>query len=133
MLPIISLGLVGVSACRQAVGGIPVDGANGDGALDVQMELTTGSERLVIGPLTWQITLFDSGGNPIEGASVAIRGDMNHAGMVPVESRADFQGDGIYTADFEWTMAGDWIVTVTATLPDGRVKTGVYPFTVAFD
>jgi hypothetical protein len=37
---------------------------------------------------------------------------------------------GEYRAAFEWTMAGDWIVTVTATLPDGHVATRQFPITI---
>ena len=76
-------------------------------------------------------SLWDADGQPIDGAGpVTLRGDMNHAGMKPVLADATGTGGGQYTADFEWTMAGDWTVAIEATLPDGRVKRATFPFTV---
>ena len=110
-------------ACRQAA---PVDQAP-----EVQVLLTPGPDSLFVGPITFDLTLWDANGRPIDGAtSVSLRGDMSHAGMEPVLAEARGDGDGLYTADFEWTMAGDWTVTVEATLPDGRVKRTTFPFTV---
>jgi len=97
----------------------------------VQVVLTPGPDSLFVGPITFDVTLWDAEGQPIDGAGpVALRGDMSHAGMKPVIAEASGAGDGQYTADFEWTMAGDWTVTVEATLPDGRVKRTTFPFTV---
>lgn len=94
------------------------------------MALTAEPDTMIVGPLRWHVALLDSAGAPVEGAAIEVRGDMNHAGMMPVISTATNEGDGVYFADFEWTMAGDWIVTVTATLADGRVKSMAYDFTV---
>jgi hypothetical protein len=56
----------------------------------------------------------------VEGASVEVVGDMTHAGMEPVISDAPMVDPGLHRTDaFRFTMAGDWILTVTATLPDG--------------
>ena len=129
-LLVIAILLLGLAACREAAGGVPLDSA--DGPADVRLTLEPAADaRLVMGPFAWDIALADAAGAPIEGAAVAVRGDMNHAGMVPVEATAVEVGDGLYRADFEWTMAGDWIVTVTATLPDGRIKTQSFDFSVA--
>jgi hypothetical protein len=51
---------------------------------------------------------------------IDVRGDMSHAGMTPVivtEAKGEL---GTYAVPFEWTMAGDWIITISAKLPDGR-------------
>ncbi len=110
-------------ACRQAA---PVDQAP-----DVQVLLTPGPDSLFVGPITFDLTLWDADGQPIDGAApVSLRGDMSHAGMEPVLAEARGDGDGLYTADFEWTMAGDWTVTVEATLPDGRLKIATFAFAV---
>jgi len=102
-----------------------------DGAPEVQVLLATVPPIPIIGPARLNVTLVDAGGNPLEGADpVNLRGDMGHPGMTPVLARATDSGGGSYTADFEWTMAGDWVVTVEATLPDGRVKAAVFPLTV---
>ena len=45
---------------------------------------------------------------------------MSHAGMQPVLAEASGGADGVYQAQWVWTMSGDWFVTVTAVLPDGR-------------
>ena len=67
------------------------------------------------------MAVFDAAGAAVEGAELEIKGDMTHAGMVPVVVTIS-QGDaGTYLTGFEWTMAGDWILTVQAKLPDGRV------------
>ena len=103
-----------------------------DEAPDAQIVLAPGPDSLVVGRITFDLTLWDAEGQPIDGADpVTLRGDMNHAGMRPVLARATGTGDGQYTTDFEWTMAGDWTVTVEATLPNGRVKRATFPFTVA--
>jgi len=129
-LLVIALLLLGLAACREAAGGVPLDSS--DGAADVRLTLEPATDaRLVMGSFAWDIVLADDAGAPIEGAAIAVRGDMNHAGMVPVEATAVEVGDGLYRADFEWTMAGDWIVTVTATLPDGRIKTQSFDYSVA--
>jgi hypothetical protein len=44
---------------------------------------------------------------------------MTHAGMVPVFADAEDVGSGLYQAELEFTMGGDWVIIVTVTLPDG--------------
>ena len=56
----------------------------------------------------------------VSGATVEVTGDMTHAGMVPVVATATESAPGLYRAnDFEFTMAGDWVLTAEVTLPDG--------------
>lgn len=45
---------------------------------------------------------------------------MTHAGMVPVLENAVDLGEGLYQVDFNWSMAGDWILELSGELPDGR-------------
>lgn len=97
----------------------------------VNMSLAVEPEAPTVGPATLLITLTDADGNPINGAALEIRGDMSHAGMEPVLASAEAGQTGIYEAPFEWTMAGDWIVTVTASLPDGRIATREFDLTVS--
>lgn len=134
-LIVLFLILAGLIGCRQSTGGVPIEGAGtADGAPDVQITLARASmEEPVIGSDRLLITLLDGDGSPITDAAVTVRGDMNHAGMVPVDAVAGYQGNGVYQADIEWTMAGDWIVTITAELADGRVKTTVSEFSVSVD
>jgi hypothetical protein len=49
---------------------------------------------------------------------------MNHAGMVPVlappvRDNDDGAVDGSYHISFQFTMLGDWIITVSVERPDG--------------
>ncbi len=73
-----------------------------------------GQSRLII-------SLADSAGAPVEGAFVVVEGNMSHAGMVPVVDTAQAEEPGRYgISDFSFTMAGDWVLDLQATLPDGR-------------
>ena len=87
---------------------------------DVQITLTAIPYPAHIGETRLVIQVADKNGNPINDAHLAIKGDMTHAGMVPVLAEADGGGEnGLYEVPFEWTMAGDWVVTVDLQLPDG--------------
>jgi len=75
-----------------------------------------------------QVQVADATGAPITDAQVAIEGNMNHAGMAPVfvdavSDDADGTADGIYELPFQFTMLGDWIITVDVTLADGTAVT----------
>lgn len=77
-----------------------------------------------IGPAPLQVRLTDTTGAGVTGAAVRVEGDMTHAGMVPVLTEAQEVGDGVYQADdMRFTMAGDWIITVTATVDGKRSST----------
>lgn len=62
------------------------------------------------------ITVTRADGSSVANAAVKVEGNMTHAGMVPVLVDAVEVGDGVYRADdMRFTMAGDWIVTITVT------------------
>lgn len=92
-------------------------------ASDVTITLAVAPDPAVVGAAQLTVKLVDQDGQGIDGATVQLKGDMSHAGMQPVLAEASGTGGGVYLADFKWTMAGDWFVTVTATLPDGRTAT----------
>ncbi|MGI5835653.1 MAG: FixH family protein [Chloroflexota bacterium] len=88
------------------------------GGPEVLLEVVTDK---AVGDATVEVTLLAAGGDPIEDATVLVRGDMNHAGMKLVFSEAKSTGGGRYrTEDFTFTMGGDWILTAEVTLPDGQ-------------
>lgn len=123
--------LTGTVGCRQSSGGIPVDQSNASG-LSINLATADGASP-PMGRSILRISLTDEAGDPVEGAAVSLRGDMNHAGMVPVEATASDLGAGIYEADFEWTMAGDWQVTVRAETAAGNIVVDTFDFAVTGD
>ncbi len=82
--------------------------------------ITLNVAQSTVGETQVDVHLADAGGQPLSGAVVQLRGDMTHAGMQPVLATMDDLGNGQYrTDDWEFTMAGDWILTVQAEMPDG--------------
>lgn len=80
-----------------------------------------------VGPARLILTLSDTAGQPISGASIRVEGNMSHAGMVPVIDTAEAVGPGSYAVPaFDFGMAGDWVLTIRATLPDSRWVQIVY-------
>lgn len=74
-----------------------------------------------VGPITVSLKLTDFlTSKPVSGARVRLEGNMTHAGMTPVFAEAKEFEPGRYRATLEFTMGGDWVVTVHAALPDGR-------------
>ncbi len=104
--------------------------AAADQAPEIAAALAIEPDPAVVGPANLAVTLTDASGAPVEGASVSLKGDMSHAGMAPVLAEASGAG-GVYQAQWMWTMAGDWFITITATLPDGRTLMRRFDLTVA--
>lgn len=127
--------MIAGAGCRQAAGGIPVNtpapGAAGQAAADVQIALGYDPVTPTVGEATLIVTLTTSAGVPVTDALVSARGDMNHAGMMPETGDGQHTAAGIYRIPFNWTMAGDWIVTVVVVLPDGSSATRRFDVTVA--
>ncbi len=100
--------VMALAACRQQP---PANTA------DLDISLTISPDNLV-GEALAVVTVRDRAGQPVDNARVQVRGDMTHAGMVPVIVETSSSVDGRYELDFNWTMGGDWFVDVTVTLPD---------------
>lgn len=114
LVAVLGLSLL-LSGCQRA-------SQQADQAPEVQVTLAVQPDPPQTGPARLVITLADAAGRPIEDATLRIKGDMSHAGMMPVRAEVNDGGPGgVYEADFEWTMGGDWIVTVTVMLADGRI------------
>jgi hypothetical protein len=96
-------------------------GAPETGDPSLVLEVAISPTPPAVGPARLIITLHDTAGVPLEGAEIRVEGNMSHAGMVPVLATAEEEGEGRYAVpDFRFTMAGDWILTTRATLPDDR-------------
>ncbi|MEZ4522653.1 MAG: FixH family protein [Thermomicrobiales bacterium] len=88
---------------------------------DVQVEIDVSPDPPEMGPAVITVRLTDPDGEPIDDADLEIEGNMSHAGMEPVIVDAPEDQDGRYVSDgFQFTMGGDWIITVSGTLPDGE-------------
>jgi len=85
-----------------------------------QVSWTIDPSPPAVGPATLTIQLKDADGDPASGATISVEGNMNHAGMKPVFSDLSETDPGTYVTDsFEFTMGGDWIITVSGTDADG--------------
>lgn len=117
--------LLAVGACR---------GQTAQQAQGVQIDLRLSPDRPAVGPTTIAVQLQDATGRPIEGAKVDVEGTMTHAGMQPVIARAREVGNGRYLVDnFEFGMAGDWVLIVQAELPSGALAERTFKVPVSVD
>ena len=115
-----------LAACRQS----QQTPQTNDAAITIDLRVSP--EPAATGDTTLLITLTDKAGAPIREARLEVRGDMTHAGMQPVSAIAQEEPDssGQYSVPFEWTMSGDWIVTVSVTLPNGETSKKTFDLTV---
>ncbi len=104
------LGVMLIAGCRQQE----------LSATDIQLSLSVSD--LLVGETTLLVTVRGGDGNTLPNpGTLRVRGDMDHAGMVPVLAEADSAPNGVFSLPFEWTMGGGWIVEASLTLPDGTV------------
>ncbi len=89
------------------------------------------STPVVMGASAVTITVTDAQGAPVNDAQVAITANMAHDGMMPVTGTATAAENGQYRVPLQWSMAGDWNITVTVTLPDGSQSEQVFSQQVA--
>ena len=105
-------------------------GRNSQQNNDENIRIIVAVEATAVGETTLLVTVTDQAGAPLNDATISVKGDMSHAGMVPVLADATGGQNGVYEMPFEWTMGGDWIVTVEVTLPDGRSASQQFNFAI---
>lgn len=66
------------------------------------------------------VHITKSRGEQVTGARVKIEADMNHPGMAPVFADAQEQRPGIYVAQIDLNMPGDWVLLEHVRLADGK-------------
>ncbi|MDE2635536.1 MAG: copper chaperone PCu(A)C [Chloroflexota bacterium] len=116
----LALVLLVIAACRQQQPAAPAD---------IQLELKASDTRA--GETTLMLMVTDADGKPLSNpGTLSVRGDMNHAGMVPVFAEAEGATDGVFSLPFEWTMAGSWLVEASLTLPSGTVASETFTFEI---
>ena len=96
-------------------------------AENVVIDVALSDEMAMVGDATLLVTVTDEEDNPINDATVSVRGDMTHAGMVPViPDPVTTAEEGVYSIPFEFTMGGDWIITVDVTLANDEIASVTY-------
>jgi hypothetical protein len=123
-LSLLFLILLLITACTR-------QSAVGNQATNVSVKLTFDPATPAVGDSMVYLEVRDENGQPVEDLNIQIKGDMTHAGMAPVFGVSKYEGDGVYSIPFEWTMAGDWILQVAADLPDGTVLNRSFEVQVA--
>jgi YtkA-like protein len=85
----------------------------------IEIERAILPQPVRVGPATVILKLADGAGKIIPGAHIAVEADMSHPGMSPIFAEAKETEPGRYEAHLEFQMAGDWVILLHVTLPDG--------------
>ncbi|MEM9774311.1 MAG: FixH family protein [Chloroflexota bacterium] len=103
-------------------------GRNSNQANNSNLDIAVDVESMMVGATDLMVTILDENGSPVNDATVSIKGDMSHAGMQPVLGESSSGSAGVYTIPYEWTMAGDWFITVDVSRPDGETASARFDF-----
>jgi succinate-acetate transporter protein len=87
-------------------------------ALVVQSEISPLPAK--VGSASIMLTLTDSSSKPVSGATIVLEADMSHAGMAPVFGGSTEEAPGRYRGNLAFSMAGDWVILLHMTLPNGN-------------
>ncbi|MBX3011986.1 MAG: FixH family protein [Caldilineaceae bacterium] len=114
--------------CVLSLAFITACGATSQGGENPNVQITLLPVEQGAATTALAIQLQNAADEAITDASVSVEGNMNHAGMAPVFTDtitdvADGTADGIYQVPFQFSMLGDWIITVSVTLADGSQVT----------
>ena len=103
--------LVGVSGCKHT--------ADDTAGIAIEQELSPQPAR--VGAETVRVQLKDRAtAQAVAGAKVSLEAEMSHPGMAPVLADAREVSPGKYEGMIQFTMAGDWVILLHITLPDGK-------------
>ena len=73
-----------------------------------------------VGAATLTLKLADATDAPITKAHIGLEADMQHPGMVPHSFEVKELDPGRYQSQVQFDMAGDWVILLHVTLPDGN-------------
>lgn len=94
----------------------------------LQIDLSVSPTPPAVGPARLTIRITDPEGRVIDRALVIVQGTMSHPGMSPTSVEAKPSGDGRFVVEeFDFSMAGDWILSVSVGLPDRRSAERDFP------
>lgn len=86
----------------------------------IKIEHAISPQPARVGPTAVTLKLSDDAGKTITGARIAIEADMSHPGMSPIFAEAKEIEPGRYEAHLVFQMAGDWLLLLHVTLPNGK-------------
>jgi hypothetical protein len=113
-------GLVVLAACAIALSGTGCRRGAGAGA-SMPIKTVVTPQPVRVGIATVTVTgVIDGLGEPLAGVHVQIEGDMAHPGMAPVFADAYEGLPGVYTAQLDLNMPGDWVVLTHIRLANGQ-------------
>lgn len=100
---------IGLSALKTSPSGSP------------RIHLTSYPFPAIAGPTTFYTAVTNPDGTKITGATIDLNASMMMEGMLPTHGRAAPDQKGWYSNSFTFGMMGEYVVDVTATLPDKQV------------
>ena len=103
--------LVGLSVLLAACGSAatPADTAS---AKPVNIEFETNPNPTMLGDIELILTITDANGNPIEGAKMDVSVDHTDMSGMGMSGLATEQGGGRYAINANFSMSGNWRLTV---------------------
>ena len=88
-------------------------------AHDLKFEWTIIPVPVSVGSARLQLRVRDAAGGPVRGAQLQIEAQMSHPGMAPLVVNATERSEGLYEAELQFSMGGDWILVVRGSLSNG--------------
>ena len=87
---------------------------------DIHIHYMSDNSPAIAGDADVIVMVMSKDGQPIDDATIALTANMSGHGMMPVTGTSSEGTDGHYTIAVYWTMAGEWDVDFTVTLPDAQ-------------
>lgn len=103
--------LVLASVLLSACGGAATPAASTP-SKPVNIAVSTNPNPPVMGDLELVFIITDADGNPIEGATVDVSADHTDMSGMGMSGVATEQGDGRYAIKANFSMSGNWLLTV---------------------
>lgn len=117
---LVSILLIIMALTLAACGASPAP--ESESAAQVKIELETNPDPVVVGDAELILLVSDQEGNPIEGASVDVGADHTDMTGMGMHGPATEQGDGRYAINANFSMTGNWMITVYVRQGDLDVK-----------
>ncbi len=92
----------------------------GDNSSAITLKLSVEPSPPVVGIAQVRLLASGADGAAVSGGTLEIEGNMSHAGMTPSFASAVEAEPGVYVADLDLTMGGDWFILVQGRFPDGK-------------